>query len=324
MEDTEILERFSEGAEAFWEHLAVGRNLSPNTLRAYQNDIREFHAWMSEIFAQAALTPDEILKNMAGQYAAFLSARGLSKTSVARKSSAVKSFFKFLIKERYFANNQLSLTVFRPKLPKRLPEFLTVEEIDRLLAAVATMDDGPLKVRNRAIIEVLFSSGIRVGELVGLDFEHVNWEEAELRVLGKGGRERISFISTQALKALEAYRAVWGEIAASQGAAQLPTAESPLFLNYDGTRLSARSVHRLLLKAAQEAGFTKNLHPHIFRHSFATHLLNRGVDLRVVQELLGHVSIRSTQIYTHLTTERLRKAYLMAHPRAQQHEGPGA
>jgi integrase/recombinase XerC len=189
--------------------------------------------------------------------------------------------------------------------------------VEQLLAALESAPASPLRARNRAIIEMLFSSGIRVGELAALNYGDVSFEQAELRIMGKGGRERISFVSQRALQALQLYCNEWAGIA--QG--RQPQAEDPLFLNYDGKRLNVRSIRRLLVETGEAAKLTKSLHPHIFRHSFATHLLNHGVDLRIVQELLGHISIRSTQIYTHVSTERLKRAYLKAHPRAGQNNG---
>ena len=150
-----------------------------------------------------------------------------------------------------------------------------------------------------------------MGELAALDWEHIQWEQAEFRILGKGNRERVAFASQRAMNALLTYSESWEELAG-----KAPEVNSPLFLNKDGQRLNVRSVHRLLIDLGQSAGLDKAIHPHVFRHSFATHLLNHGVDLRVVQELLGHISIRSTQIYTHISTERLKRAYLKAHPRA--------
>jgi integrase/recombinase XerC len=244
-------------------------------------------------------------------YIAYLSGRGLSKSSIARKGSSLKTFFKFLMKERYFSDNSLPIVFHRPKLLRKLPDFLSADEIECLLRAVDADPDSPLKARNRAMIEILFSSGIRVGELTMLDLGDVNWEQAELLIQGKGGRERIAFISQRALDALQAYRAVWEDLT---DAPAMQT--SPLFLNKDGQRLNVRSVRRFLVALGNDAQLSKPLHPHVFRHSFATHLLNHGVDLRVVQELLGHISIRSTQIYTHVSTERLKRAYLKAHPRA--------
>lgn len=302
-------EVFRMGLDAFCDHLAVNRNLSQNTVRAYRRDGEEFTAWLDVLQAEKTIKPAEV----PGRFMSHLSRRGLSKTSIARKLSFLKTFFRFLMKERYMAEGALPTAFHRPKLQKRLPEFLTRTEVERLLEAVAAQPASPLRLRNLAIIHVLFSSGIRVGELVHLDIEHVGLEQSELRVYGKGGRERISFFSRSALSALEAYLSVWPNLA---GRAADPAA--PLFLNSSGTRLNVRSVRRMLDAAGEAAGIEKSLHPHIFRHSFATHLLNNGVDLRVVQELLGHASIRSTQIYTHLGTERLRAAYLKAHPRAGQ------
>jgi integrase/recombinase XerC len=306
-------DRFEEGASAFYDYINVTRNLSGHTLRAYQADISEFLQWLAgHIVNQSGVAREEtLLREMPSAYISHLSGRGLSKTSLARKGSALKTFFKFLMKERYFAENSLPVVFHRPKLLRRLPEFLSAEEIETLLQAVAREPDSPLKLRNRAIVEILFSSGIRVGELTLLDFGHVNWEHAELLIKGKGGRERIAFISQRALDALSAYRSVWPQLAQAQ-----PFHESALFLNYQGERLNVRSVRRLLVEIGESAGLQKPLHPHVFRHSFATHLLNHGVDLRIVQELLGHISIRSTQIYTHVSTERLKRAYLKAHPRA--------
>lgn len=320
--ESTLSDRFDEGVSAFYAYLDVTRNLSPHTLRAYQSDISEFLQWLPGLVSErmseraSAVGSDTLLETMRLQelpsmYIAYLSGRGLSKSSIARKGSSLKTFFKFLMKERYFSDNSLPIVFHRPKLLRKLPDFLSADEIERLLQVVEADPDSPLKARNRAIIEILFSSGIRVGELTLLDLGHVNWEHAELLIKGKGGRERIAFISQRALDALQAYRAVWEELT-EEPAMQ----ESPLFLNKDGGRLNVRSVRRLLVDLGNVAGLTKPLHPHVFRHSFATHLLNHGVDLRVVQELLGHISIRSTQIYTHVSTERLKRAYLKAHPRA--------
>lgn len=333
--ESSLSERFREGADAFLNYLDVARNLSSHTLRAYQGDINEFLAWFSVYAEEAGLAVPEstdgdshretlplvaasqrqrVLLDIPMAYLGYLGGRGLSKTSLARKGSALKTFFKFLMKERYFPEGELPILFRRPKLMKRLPAFLLPEEIAALLNAVEQMPDTPLKARNRAIVEVLFSSGLRVGELTALDIGHINWEQSELRIQGKGGRERLAFVSRSGMQALTAYFKEWPSL---RGDAP-PRAEHPFFLNRDGDRLNVRSVRRLLLELGESAGIDKPLHPHVFRHSFATHLLNNGVDLRIVQELLGHVSIRSTQIYTHVTTERLKRAYLQAHPRAGQ------
>lgn len=318
-EESELSERFAEGVTAFLSHLDVNRGLSPHTLRAYQSDITHFQEWLPGFIREKQLDgrPDIPLHDLPSAYINHLGGRQLSKTSMARKGSAIKSFFKFLMKERFFKEHALPLIFPRPKLPRRLPEFLSMEEVKSILAAVAKAPNSPLKLRNRAIVELLFSSGIRVGELAALDWGHIQWEQAEFRILGKGDRERVAFASNRAMEALLAYADVWEELSESPSAYS-----SPFFLNKDGTRLNVRSVRRLLLELGEVAKLDKPIHPHVFRHSFATHLLNHGVDLRIVQELLGHVSIRSTQIYTHISTERLKRAYLKAHPRANPSGNP--
>ena len=205
-EESELSERFAEGASAFLSHLDVSRGMSPHTLRAYQSDIAHFQQWLPAYIAEKAQDgfSDLPLHDLPSAYISHLSAKKLSKTSLARKGSAIKSFFKFLMKDRFFKENALPLIFPRPKLPKRLPEFLSKDEIDTLLAAVGKMPDSPLKARNRAIIELLFSSGIRVGELAALDWEHLEWEQAEFRILGKGNRERMAFASQRAMDALNA------------------------------------------------------------------------------------------------------------------------
>lgn len=308
-------DRFSEGLAAFLNYVAVTRNLSIHTLRAYQGDLDGFFNWLPNYLDEfsEAQTEHTLFLELPGRYISHLSSQGLSKTSIARKGSALKTFFKFLMKERYFEEGALPILFHRPKQGKRLPEFLSSDEIQQLLDTIAKEPHSPLRLRNLAIINTLFSSGIRIGELASLNWEHVNWEQAELRIRGKGGRERIAFVSKQGMQALEAYGAAWSTLSEKQ-----PQPGSPLFLNRDGDRLNVRSIRRMLSEFGQAAQISKPLHPHLFRHSFATHLLNHGVDLRFVQELLGHVSIRSTQIYTHVSTERLKRAYLKAHPRASE------
>ncbi|WP_303674287.1 tyrosine recombinase XerC [Vampirovibrio chlorellavorus] len=310
------LARFEEGAEAFFSYLDVTRGLSPHTLRAYQSDIAALLDWLNRFVLEKQgfeVQPQTFWREIPTAYIAHLGAQQLSKTSLARKGSSMKTFFKFLMKERYFEENSLPLVFHRPRLSRRLPNFISPSEIEQLRKAALLEPESTLKWRNLAILELLFSSGVRVGELSSLNLGHVNWEELELRIQGKGGRERLAFFSQRALQALLQYKACWSALCPDP-----MTAESPLLLNKNGTRLDVRSIRRVLLALGQQAGVDKPLHPHVFRHSFATHLLNSGVDLRVVQELLGHVSIRSTQIYTHVSTERLKRAYMKAHPRAAQ------
>lgn len=311
-------ERFSDGLPAFLNYLSVTRNLSAHTLRAYQADLKDFTEWAATYLGDASASGQATLfLEMPMAYFGYLNGKGLSKTSISRKGSSLKTFFKYLMKERYFEEGSLPILFHRPKQPKRLPDFLSPEEIERLIKAIAQAPPSPLRLRNLAMIHILFTAGIRVGELAALNWAHVNWEQAELRIQGKGGRERIAFVSQYGMEALSDYANAWTDLSGRE-----PLPESPLFLNRDGDRLNVRSIRRMLTEFGEVAGIKKKLHPHIFRHSFATHLLNNGVDLRFVQELLGHVSIRSTQIYTHVSTERLKRAYLQAHPRAHADLNP--
>ncbi|MEB3286643.1 MAG: tyrosine-type recombinase/integrase [Vampirovibrionales bacterium] len=316
-------QRLLESVEPFLSHLAVNRNLSSQTIRAYQSDLALFCQWLSSIEAlpsagNPALSNPTLLNDMPGQFITWLGQKGLSRSTLARKLSCLKTYFKYLMKEGIFTPDALPLRFHRPKLPRKLPEFLNVDDIQGLIRHAEKLSETSnseqsLALRNLAIVETLFSSGIRVSELAQLTFEQINWEEGELRIFGKGARERIAFVSQKALKALMLYKSVWADLS------QKPFASKhPVFLNYRGEALNVRSIRRILDQLAEAAGLGRHIHPHVFRHTFATHLLNKGVDLRVVQELLGHVSIRSTQIYTHLSTERLRSAYLKAHPRAKQ------
>ncbi len=325
------LASFHEGAEAFVDYITLTRNLSIHTIRAYGRDLAEFLEWLSEWVTLQSYEEEgtmtngflsgreaEMFRDIPGQFMVYLTTRKVAKSTVARKTSMLRTFFKFLIKERYFKSEQLPIRFQGPRLQKNLPYFLSEDEVTQLLSTLEHMPDSPLNRRNQAIIELLFSSGVRVSELTNLNFEDIQWEEGELHVRGKGGRERVSFMSPKALVFLKNYKNQWPELHWQERKQEKPkpTAKSPVFLNYKGERITPRSVARMLLDVAEEAGLEKKLYPHLFRHTFATHLLNHGIDLRVVQELLGHVSIRSTQIYTHVTTERLRKAYLAAHPRA--------
>jgi integrase/recombinase XerC len=351
-----LLATVQTAQEAFITYLGVNRNLSSHTLRAYRYDIQEWITWLEVLLnegnanSKASLVQNlvqeeelenerEQLRTLSRDYIAYLTTRQFSKSSIARKTASIQSFFKFLTKEQYLPQQGVAMKFQRPKLPKKLPEFLSPEEIHQLSQAATQSEEYPYARRNQAMIKLLFSSGIRVSELTSLDIQDLDWENAEFRVLGKGGKERVCFMSEEAIQALKNYQEERNALieqffdshpppsakpkpskqqkkTQTQQPRLIGPESGPLFLNRNGTRLTPRSVHRMLIKLAEEAGIAKKIYPHIFRHSFATHLLNHNVDLRVVQELLGHASIRSTQIYTHVTTERLKKAYLQAHPRA--------
>lgn len=309
-----------EGASAFLAHLQLHRNVSPHTLRAYQGDLAHFCQWMHHyqpMEAEGALETQEPGAAFAqwrlatDAYMDTLMRQPLARTSLRRKVSALKTFFKYLVREGYASAKALPLTFQPPKPPRRLPHFLSQQDVQSLLAQLDLAQLGDL--RSRAIVEVLFTSGIRVTELVGLNLGDIDWQAGELLIRGKGNRERLAFVSEAALTTLRLYRLRLA-VGALPAADQRP--ELPVWLNQRGQRLTARSVARDIAELGARLGLPMPLHPHVFRHSFATHLLNQGLDLRLVQELLGHQSITSTQIYTHVTTERLRSAYLKAHPRA--------
>ena len=233
----------------------------------------------------------------------------MAKASIARKLSAIRSFCRYLLREGMMSANPIADTS-SPKLDKRLPSFLSIAEMESLLKAPDLST--PVGQRDRALMELLYAAGIRVSELANLDTGQVNLNSNEIRVWGKGSKERVVLIGEPAAEALSAYL--------SQGRAKLMGKKkgSALFVNRYGKRLTERSVQKMLQKYAILAGIDKRIYPHLLRHTFATHLLDGGADLRVVQELLGHANLSSTQIYTHVSQSQARKVYLSAHPLAQE------
>jgi len=242
-------------------------------------------------------------------YLAYLVEQGVVKASIARRLSAIRSFCRYLLREEMISSSPVADTS-SPKLDKRLPSFLTIEEMERLLKAADLSD--PVGQRDRAIMELLYAAGLRVSELVNLDVGQVDLDTSEIRVWGKGAKERMVLMGKPAAEALSAYL--------SQGRVELldKKKSGALFVNRYGKRLTERSVQRMLQKYADLAGIKKRIHPHLLRHTFATHLLDGGADLRVVQELLGHANLSSTQIYTHISKSQARKVYLSAHPLAKK------
>ncbi|MBP9091451.1 tyrosine recombinase XerC [bacterium] len=233
-----------------------------------------------------------------------------SRPTVARKISAIRSFYRYLRREQLIDEDP-SKQVRGPKLTRRLPACLDKEEIVRLLMSPDT--NSVLGARDRALMEVLYATGMRVSELCGLRVQDYNQEGMEMRVLGKGGKERVVLLNQSAHNWLKKYLSeTWSKLAEGR----TPQAEHPLFVSRQATRLSSRSVHRIVMKYALKAGINKPITPHTLRHTFATHLLEGGADLRVVQDLLGHTTINTTQIYTHVSLDRLRRVYMNTHPRA--------
>ncbi len=248
------------------------------------------------------------------QYLVFLSEQSYSPATMARKIATMRSFYKWALKRNLVDSNPMTM-IRTPRQAKRLPKAISVEQIEQLLAAPDDRD--PLGSRDRAMLETLYSTGIRVSELVDLSLNDLDEGAEALRVRGKGKKERLVPLGSHALAAIRHYRDVLGQDERLSASWADPRTNPPLFINKHGGRLSSRSVRRKLDKYLKSVGLDPTISPHTLRHSFATHLLDNGADLRSVQELLGHQSLSTTQTYTHLTTQRLRGAYDSAHPRAE-------
>lgn len=298
-------------AEDFRLYLEVERNLSLHTVKAYYNDISDYLAWASDRLPQD-LTYKEIRL-----YLAELATRDYSKTTTARKIAAIRTFYRYLYRERLVNTNPAD-SIRHPRKVKSLPKFLNDDEIYMIFNQLNIQN--PSSFRDRVILELLYATGMRISELCGLNFSNLNLEENEITVFGKGGKERIVLVSNRAKNYLNDYL---NNVRQVFNLNNENDQESPIFLNKTGYRLNQRSVNRTLSNIVQSLNIPKNISPHIFRHSFATRLLEKGADLRIVQELLGHASISNTQIYTHVTTERLKQAYVKAHPRAKLTEENG-
>ncbi len=284
-------------------YLEAERNASRYTVRNYKNDLLDFFHFLR---TKRVSSLEDVDKSVLRGYLGRLNEQGIVKASIARKLSAIRSFYRYLLREEIIATNPIATA--SPKLDRRLPSFLTTGEVERLLEAPDLST--PQGQRDRALIELLYASGLRVSELVSLNLEQINLNTNEIRVRGKGAKERVVLMGKPAAQALNDYL--------SQGRPELlgKRVGNALFLNRNGERLVARRVQRILEKYANMAGIGKRVYPHMLRHTFATHLLDGGADLRVVQELLGHANLSSTQIYTHVSKSQARKVYLSAHPMA--------
>ena len=298
---------FSEAIERFLRFLAAERGASPLTLKSYREDLRQLEEFLR---SAGCRTPGEASSVILRRFASGLHAAGYAASSVARKLASTRSFYAFGQREGWVPANPAK-PLRSPRRSRKLPKFLTGEEIGRLLAAPKPARAGGL--RDRAILELMYSSGVRVRELVGLDDADLDIRGGTIRVRGKGRRERLGMVGSHAQAALQAW------LAARPRPAIAPPlgAPRPLFTNRFSGRLSVRGVARLLEKHLAVAGLSRRASPHTLRHSFATHLLDAGADIRSVQELLGHKSLVTTQIYTHVTTTRLLDAFDKAHPRAR-------
>ncbi len=296
----------------YLEHLSDERIVSAHTLRAYGSDLERFLRFLSRDFLGKEIDrirPDEIDPLAIRSFLAAQTQAGAGKRSQARSLSALRGLFKFACREGILANNPAA-AVRSPKQPKRLPRHLRPGEIESLLDAAA--GDQPLERRDLALLEVLYACGLRVGELTRLDWGDLEMNARTLRVLGKGGKERMVPFGEPARQALQRWLEVWEEV--RRGSTE---EGEPVFLNYRGGRLGDRSVRRILDRYVGEAALASGVHPHTLRHTFATHLLESGADLRTIQELLGHASLSTTQRYTHIEIERLLETYRKTHPRAK-------
>jgi integrase/recombinase XerC len=320
--------------EKFIQYLRYERNASPGTIREYRRDIEQFAAFLTPP-GEKTLALDQVDHRIVREYVSSMYERRLEKASVARRLAALRTFFKFCVREKFTQANPARL-VATPKLPKRVPRVLTAEELNGFLDGIghgpsesknrrgqrktarAAEEAKVIVKRDRAILELLYASGLRVSELVGLDLGDIDRAGQMLRVLGKGRKERVVPYGAKAQRALEAYWPVRDEtlLQSEKKPRSAKAVPQAVFLNHWGGRLTDRSVHMLVKKYSRLANVNWDMHPHSLRHAFATHLLADGADLRAIQELLGHVSLSTTQRYTQASIRQLMDVYDKAHPHA--------
>ena len=294
--------------DRFLQYLRVERNASDLTIKSYREDLTALVEYLGDVHGNVP-APGAVGTVELRGYVAALHEAGYAKTTIARRLASLRSFFRFGQREGWTKSNPAK-PLRNPRKSRSLPHFLSCDEIERLLAAPPAGD--PLGLRDRAILEVLYSAGLRVSELAGLNAADLDLPGGTVRVRGKGRRERIAPIGSYAARALADWLAVRRVSAREKSGPNAPT-----FVNKFGRRLTTRSIGRMLEKHLRAAGLDRRTTPHTLRHSFATHLLDRGADIRSVQELLGHKSLVTTQIYTHVSTAGLRAAYERAHPRVR-------
>jgi len=306
--------------KAFLQYLKLNRHVSPHTVRAYENDVTQYLAFVAGETGKkiSQLAPPDLDMGSVRAHLAGLNSAGKARSSVARKLSALKTFVKYLRREEVIEHDPTAMAV-APKRDQTIPVFLSEAEITRLIETPSTAE--PLGRRDRAILELFYASGLRLSELVAIDLEDLNMSGRMVRVMGKGRKERLLPFNQSAADAIRA----WMKDRAQLIALKRPKAEGrrpkapadPLFINYRGTRLTDRSVDRLLRKYVAQCSTRMGISPHALRHSFATHLLQRGADLRAIQELLGHAALSTTQRYTHVNAAQLIDVYRKSHPRAR-------
>jgi integrase/recombinase XerC len=300
--------------DQFIHYLSIEKNASPHTCRCYRRDLEGFEDFLKNsgtyVNSTGKVEMEKVDRMAIRKYLSFLHRKN-KKSSIARKISTLRSFFKYMVREQVIPSNPAK-GVSTPKVEKTLPTTLTVDEAFRLMESPTTISEKPSEgskekgLRDRAILELLYSSGLRVSELVGLNSNQLDLDLGIVRVMGKGRKERIVPVGTKAIKALEAYLEKRGML----------EGEEPVFINSLGGRLTARSVGRLIKRYTRHSGIFRKVSPHSLRHTFATHLLDAGADIREIQEMLGHSSLSTTQRYTHVSMGKLMEVYDKAHPRS--------
>ncbi len=292
--------------EDFRSYILVEKNFSKHTAKAYYSDILDFLLWLGE-------TPIENVNfSKVREYLHFIQKFNYKKTTIARKIASLRTFYKYLYREKKVDSNP-AMNLNSPKRPRQLPKFLTPYEVEQILNNIKI--DTPAGYRNKAILELLWATGMRVSELSGLNFEDLNLANNEIRVFGKGSKERIILVTDRAKTYLQRYIDTARPLVA-KGFRVENNEDSPVFINNTGYRLQTRTIRNVINDVVEKIQLPKHVTPHVFRHSFATHLIENGADLRVVQELLGHASISNTQIYTHVSSQHLKEVYNETHPRA--------
>lgn len=293
--------------EDFKSYILVEKNFSEHTAKAYYADILSYLIWLDN---QAC---EDVNFAKVRDYLHYLQIFNYKKTTTARKIASIRTFYRYLYREKKVENNPAQ-SLISPKRPRSLPKFLTMDEVEQILSNINI--DTPSGYRNRAILELLWAGGMRVSELSGLNFGDLNLENNEITVFGKGAKERIILVTDRAKSYLKGYIDFARPLVAKGYPLEPITDTTPVFINKTGYRLQTKMIRNVINEIVDKIELPKKVTPHMFRHSFATHLIENGADLRVVQELLGHASISNTQIYTHISMQRMKEVYDETHPRA--------
>lgn len=293
--------------EDFKSYILIEKNFSEHTAKAYCSDVLGFILWIGDDSCE------QVNFSKVREYLHFIQKFNYKKNTVARKIASIRTFYKFLYRERKVDTNP-AMNLNAPKRSKSLPKFLTPDEIESILNNVKI--ETPSGYRNRAILELLWATGMRVSELAGLNFGDLNLNNNEIRVFGKGAKERIILVTDRAKLYLERYIDTARPLIPKGYKVSDTSENSPVFINNTGFRLQTKTIRNVINDIVEKIELPKKVTPHVFRHSFATHLIENGADLRIVQELLGHASISNTQIYTHVSTQHLKDVYNETHPRA--------